>query len=589
MDEATRNLIFKAIDQTIVPAEFDRLQDAIEQDDEVRAEYLRAVTLCESLSEIASEASEPNAIASRPAHDDRTWKAPAACAVGAHWQSLSWSMIGLAATILLTVGGAAFWFGLQKSGTTNVADRGEQSVERNESQIAGHATLRRSVDLKWSAGGNEYRDGDVLTNGRLQFEEGVAEIDFFCGATLIVEGPAALNIESDWSVKVASGRLRANVPPAARGFIVKAAGSEIIDLGTEFALEVKSENARVEVIDGELEIRGGEHDGSHLLTGERQWLKGADTAESFDGLSTIDELKSRQENAASERFAAWQAHAEELRQDDRLIAYFPIAAGQHREPTALAAGGDGGTELHTGPDANAFGSRTVRNVARTGDGLNGKLIGPVEHSSGRFGSKSSGLNFGRPGSRVRTRIDGEYQAFSFACWVRIDGLEHVYNALFMSDGYETGELHWQIRNDGRLMFSVMVDDTQKIRRFSELDQREVETAGLARVYYSDPIWDISKSGQWFHLAAVYDPAGRQVMQYANGKQVGSHEILDKFHIDTLRIGAAEIGNWGQPFRKTPWFSVRNLNGTIDELAIFDAALTSEEITTLFQNGKPLGY
>jgi len=563
MDEATRNLIFKAIDQTIVPAEFDRLQDAIEQDDEVRAEYLRAVTLCESLGEIASEASEPNAIASRPAHDDKTWNAPAASAVGSRWHSLSWSMVGLAATILLAVGGTAFWFGQQKNGTTNVADSDGQPVERKESQIAGHATLRRSVDLKWSAGGNEYRDGDVLTNGRLQFEEGVAEIDFFCGATLIVEGPAALNIESDWSVEVASGRLRANVPPAARGFIVKAAGSEIVDLGTEFALEVKSENARVEVIDGEVEIRGGEHDGNHLLTGQRQWLKGKDTPESFDGLSTLDELKSRQENAVSERFAAWQAHSQELRQDDRLLAYFPIAATPAE--------------------------RVVRNAAGTGDGIDGKLIGPVEHSSGRFGSKSSGLNFGRPGSRVRTRIDGEYQAFSFACWVRIDSLEHVYNALFMSDGYETGELHWQIRNDGRLMFSVMVDDTQKIRRFSELDQREVETAGLARVYYSEPIWDISKSGQWFHLAAVYDPASRQVMQYANGKQVGSHEILDKFHIDSLRIGAAEIGNWGQPFRKTPWFSVRNLNGTIDELAIFDAALTSEEITTLFQNGKPLGY
>jgi len=33
MDEATRNLIFKTIDQTITPAEFDLLQDAIEQDD----------------------------------------------------------------------------------------------------------------------------------------------------------------------------------------------------------------------------------------------------------------------------------------------------------------------------------------------------------------------------------------------------------------------------------------------------------------------------------------------------------------------------------------------------------------------------
>lgn len=563
MDEMTRNLIFKAIDQTATPAEFDRLQDAIEQDDEVRAEYLRAVRLCESLGEIASEAREPNALAVGPAGDDKAWNGPAVSAAGLRWNSLSWSLIGLAAAVLVAVGGAAFWFGQQKNVTKNTADKGEQTETLKESQIAGHATLRQSVDLKWPAGGTKYRDGDVLTNGRLQFDAGVAEIDFFCGATLVVEGPAALNIESDWSVEVASGRLRANVPPAARGFIVKAAGSQIVDLGTEFALEVKAENARVEVIDGEVEIRGGEHDGNHLLTGQRQWLIGTETPESLSGLSTLDELRVRQENAAAERFATWQAQSQKLRQDERLIAYFPIV-----ENPAV---------------------RVVRNAAGTGEKLDGKLVGPVEHASGRFGPNSNGLAFGHPGARVRTRIDREFKAFTFACWVRIDSLEHVYNALFMSDGYETGELHWQIRNDGRLMFSVMVDDTQHVQTFSELEQREVETAGLARVYYSEPIWDISKSGQWFHLAAVYDPVGRRVVQYANGKQVGSHEIIDKFHINTLRIGPAEIGNWGQPFRKTPWFSVRNLNGTIDELAVFDAALTTKEIITLFENGKPLGY
>ncbi|MDB4614750.1 FecR domain-containing protein, partial [bacterium] len=367
----------------------------------------------------------------------------------------------------------------------------------------------------------------------------------------------------DWSVLVNKGRLRANVPPAARGFIVRAAGSEIVDLGTEFALEVASENARVEVIDGEVEIRGGEHDGNHLLTGQRRWLKGTDTPESFKQLSTLAELKLRRQSATSARFATWQAHSQELRKDDRLIAYFPIASNRAE--------------------------RVIRNVAATGAALDGKVVGPVELTSGRFGATSSGLEFGRPGARARTRIDGEYAAFTFACWVRIDRLDRVYNALFMSDGYETGELHWQIRNDGRLMFSVMVDDTQGVETFSELEQRVVQTAGLARVYYSEPIWDISKSGQWFHLAAVYDPESRRVVQYANGKRVGDDKIIDKFHIESLRIGPAEIGNWGQPFRKTPWFSVRNFDGTVDELAIFNAALSAEEIEHLFQHGKPLGY
>ncbi len=557
MDEATRSLIFKAIDQVITPQEFEQLQDAIEQSDEVCEEYLRAIALSESLGEIASQSrqlrSSQSSAAVEPRRQDTSAPPP----------RFRLSLLGLAAAVLLTVGGTAFWFGRQNSRQTDVAAGVGDPAPARESRIAGHATLRRSVDLKWPESVAPYRDGDVLSSGRLQFDEGVAEIDFFCGATLIVEGPAVLNIESDWSVEVASGRLRANVPPAARGFIVKAAGSEIVDLGTEFALEVKSENARVEVIDGEVEIRGGEHDGNHLLTGQRQWLKGTDTPEAVDGLSTLDELKRRKDDAAAERLAAWQSHSRQLAQDDRLIAYFPVRG--------------------TAAD------RVVRNTASSGAELDGKLVGPVEHATGRFGPASSGLRFSRPGARVRTRIDGQFKAFTFACWARIDSLEHAYNALFMSDGYETGELHWQIDSDGRLMFSVMVDDTQKIRHFSKLEQREVETAGLARVYYSKPIWDISNSGQWIHLAAVYDPTSRRVVQYANGKQVGDQEIVDKFFIDTLRIGAAEIGNWGQPSRKSPSFAVRNLQGTIDELSIFGASLTAHEIRDLYEKGKPLGY
>ena len=397
----------------------------------------------------------------------------------------------------------------------------------------------------------------------MQFDEGVAEIDFFCGATLIVEGPATLDVESDWSVRVIKGRLRASVPPAARGFVVKAADSEIIDLGTEFALEVEAENARVEVLDGEVELRGGEYDGHHLVTGQRQWLKGTARPAAFEGLSTVNDVQRRRDDAAAQRFAEWKEHSRKLHTDARLIAYYPIADAQV--------------------------DRVVRNAASTGNAFDGLLIGPVDRAIGRFGAASAGLEFDRPGARVRTRIDGEFHAFTFACWVRIDSLEHRYNSLFMGDGYENGEPHWQIRNDGRLMFSVMVDDTKDVQFFNRNEQQIVRDAGLHRVYYTEPIWDISKSGQWFHIAAVYDPIGRRVGQYVNGEQLSSESIVDQFHITTLRIGPAEIGNWGQPFRTSPWFAVRNLNGTIDELAIFNAALTSEEVYNLYDQGKPLGY
>ena len=73
------------------------------------------------------------------------------------------------------------------------------------------------------------------------------------------------------------------------------------------------------------------------------------------------------------------------------------------------------------------------------------LAEPVD---GRWPGLKSALEFRRPGSRVRVNIPGEFPAFTFMCWVRIDSLDRWYNALFMADSYETGEPHWQIRNDG---------------------------------------------------------------------------------------------------------------------------------------------
>ena len=75
-------------------------------------------------------------------------------------------------------------------------------------------------------------------------------------------------------------------------------------------------------------------------------------------------------------------------------------------------------------------------------------------------------------------------------------------------------------------------------------------------------------------------------QYIDGLEVSHEVITDAYFIDDLRIGAAEIGNWGQPFRKTPDFAVRNLDGVIDEMIIFDAALSAAEIISLHEQGTP---
>lgn len=556
MDQQTRQLIFQAIDQSISAEDFERLQDLIESSPEVRAEYLQAVRLCDTLHDIGMEpvrdltAPADSTAAIEQATDRNSFRTG---------RVIQWAAVCLA---FLVVGAAAF-----RAGQSNIAPDNliaKANPDPHEARMAGHATLRRAFDVNWKDDTGSWREGDILPAGILSFQSGVAEIDFFCGATLIVEGPARLDIQSDWAVTALEGRIRASVPPAARGFTVKAAESEIVDLGTEFAVEVTADNAHVTVLDGEVELRGGQYHGLHLLTGDGRSLKGERRQPNdWQTLSTSAELEERHRKVQTEHFDVWRRFSKKLGSDERLIAYYPIAS-QSAERTI----------------ANTFASDSTRD---------GQILGPVGRSAGRFGPDSTALEFARPGSRVRTMIDGEFEAYTFACWVRIDSLKHRYNALFMGDGYENGEPHWQIRDDGRVMFSVMVDDTEVVSHFSQEDQKVVHDAGRHRVYTTAPIWKSSQSGQWFHLAAVYDPARRVVKQYLNGKLLQSWPIEDEFYIETLRIGPAEIGNWGQPFRDSPWFAVRNLDGAIDELAIFHAPLTDEEIQSIYSAGRPVDH
>ena len=150
----------------------------------------------------------------------------------------------------------------------------------------------------------------------------------------------------------------------------------------------------------------------------------------------------------------------------------------------------------------------------------------------------------------------------------------------MAESYETGEPHWQIQNDGRMILSVMVDDARP-----DPKSKSGGTMRFQHLYYSPPMWEPSMSGQWMHIASVFDPASAHVSHYVNGERISREEIMPKYLISTLRIGNAAVCNWGQPFREDPTFAIRNLNGRMDELAVFKAALGDEEIATLFEQSR----
>lgn len=77
-----------------------------------------------------------------------------------------------------------------------------------------------------------------------------------------------------------------------------------------------------------------------------------------------------------------------------------------------------------------------------------------------------------------------------------------------------------------------------------------------------------------------------VTHYLNGKVLSQEAVPAEYLVETVSIGAASLCNWGLPERDDPHFAVRNLNGSMDEFALFAAALSPKEISEIYEHGKP---
>ena len=113
----------------------------------------------------------------------------------------------------------------------------------------------RLEGVQWEPdGGSPPSEGDLLPVGRFRFRAGRATLAMLTGVQLVVEGPADLEFVSVERVLCHRGRLRARVPAGAEGFIVSGSGSAVIDLGTEFGMNVEPDGTmRGRVFEGRVE------------------------------------------------------------------------------------------------------------------------------------------------------------------------------------------------------------------------------------------------------------------------------------------------------------------------------------------------
>lgn len=93
------------------------------------------------------------------------------------------------------------------------------------------ARLMRTQDCQWADDAEAPRDGTLLKVGqRLNVAAGLAEIAFACGAKAILEGPAVLELQSEKSSHLRTGRMTADVPDEVEGFTVHTPVAQVVSL-----------------------------------------------------------------------------------------------------------------------------------------------------------------------------------------------------------------------------------------------------------------------------------------------------------------------------------------------------------------------
>ncbi len=405
----------------------------------------------------------------------------------------------------------------------------------NESEWV--AVLSRLVEPEWEASGSKYEQGSPLGPGSFRLKSGLAQIEFFSGASVIVEGPAELELISPWLVHCHSGRLRTSVPEPAQGFAIVTPEYRAVDLGTEFALSVDPDGrSELHVVEGEVRLDDDSgNELQHLTTGAGiRSAGGKFEAVSGGGTDFIDREKllglARADRTS--RYQSWLASRNALRADPATLVFFDFE-DQNRWDRQLNNRNDGASD--------------------------GAIIG-AQWVTGRWPGKGA-LTFKRITDRVRLNVPGTFESLTMAAWVKIEGLDKWYSSILLTDGFEDGEVHWQISDEGQIILGIgKVKPTNTI---------------------SAPVIHPGDLGRWIHLAVTIDRASQTVTQYVDG------EIVEKHHrsIPDLRIGAAEIGNW-QPIDKHQ--PIRSLNGRLDEFVILERSMNAQEIHALYTSGLPNG-
>lgn len=401
------------------------------------------------------------------------------------------------------------------------------------------ARVTNSLDAVWEDGSHPV--GSWIQPDTLTLVSGKAEVTFDSGARILLEGPATLETHSAHHAKLLAGNGVVHIPDSASGFYMETPANTFNNPNCSFALAVDQGTTEVHVLEGSLDTSPKNSTDAATVLAANQSLR-FDSNEALPMQSLMidvsllkKELPQLTEGKAAE-FVHWS---------------FDSFDGETFPET--------GTHPH-----NRF--PAVANKIKEGKGTYG-----IQSVKGKFGRA---IRLFGDGSYLQTQFPGISGAKerTVACWVRVpknNQDKHAYS--IVSWGTPRGETgkKWQI--------------SWNASPFGTRGALRTEFGG-GHVSGSQPICD----SKWHHVVSVYRPNGTddvssQILHYIDGKlDIASH-TRDKAIDTQLEQNDSHLAYIGRRLEENSNFS--SFQGSIDEMYVFPAALTPQQIGRLYRDNQ----
>ena len=514
----------------------ERLQKLLEDSDEARKHYIRFMDMSTSIAHYAEEVVGGDS-------EDEVILFP----LKEKMEKFLTPILAFAAAIAFGV-----YISLNFTSTDFLTENDEISAESEGLDFGDSVTndftlavMTKSVGVKWS---NEtwFRPslGSTLEPSVLQIDEGLVQLEFLKGSTVILEGPVNFELINSNEGSLSSGKLRATVPEVARGFTINLPKGKLIDLGTEFGLSVHNGgSAEIYVYRGNVLYAGENESGEEV---EREVSGGQALFVDPNGFSNWVEMPSeafigtadiafRSKEESQNRHASWVQLSEEIAQNANTSLYYSFD--------------------HHSPWARALQNQSSQNL----DSLNGAIIG-CSWSEGRWPGKGA-LAFKRKNDRVRLDFNVSLQAFTLSAWIKIDKLKDKMSPILCSESLSSGSGSWFINQKGQVVLEVS--------RGSKKD-----------MYQSAVAFRSERMGRWVHVATSFDLSKRKVSHFVNGRSFSHEKIRSQIPVSFSNSSLGYCSK-AKPFKRQI-----TLQGSMDELAIFKTSMPESEIRRMYEIGCP---